>query len=235
VRVLVTRPQADGERTAAKLRERGCEVMVAALLRVELLAADLGEGPWAALVMTSANAAAAVEQHPRRAELLALPVFTVGRHTASAARRMGYGNVTSADGNEHDLARRIAADYRGDAPLLYLAGEDRAGDLAGDLAAAGIAVRTVVAYRAAKAGTLPSDVRAELMADRIEGVLHYSRRSAEAYLDGAKAAGVLEQALAPVHFCLSRQVAEPLIAAGAREVRIAPGTEEAALINLVVS
>ena len=55
------------------------------------------------------------------------------------------------------------------------------------------------------------------------------------YLDCAKAAGVLERALAPVHFCLSPQVAEPLLAAGAGKVRIAPSPEETALINLVVS
>ena len=131
-------------------------MLVAPLLSVDMLAADLGAGPWGALAMTSANAAAAIERHPRRAELMALPVFAVGRRTASAAYAIGFGNVTSADGAEKDLADLVAAGYRGGVPLLYLAGEDRAGDLAGELTAAGVEVRTVVVYRATKAVALPS-------------------------------------------------------------------------------
>jgi uroporphyrinogen-III synthase len=236
VRLLVTRPDPDGERTAATLRARGCEVLVAPLLQVELLTdAELGAGPWGGLVMTSSNAAHAVGRHPRRAELTPRPVFAVGRRTADAARAAGFGDVTSADGDVTDLVRLIGARCRGDAaPLLYLAGEDRAGDLAGDLAAAGLRVATVVVYRAIAAAGLPVSVLAALGAGRLDGVLHFSRRSAEIYLDCAQTAGLLDKALAPFHYCLSRQVAEPLAAAGAGNVRIAPRPEEAALIDLVL-
>ena len=236
MRLLVTRPDPDGERTAATLRSRGYEVLVAPLLQVELLAdAALGDGPWGALAMTSVNAAHAVAQHSRRAELTPLPVFAVGRRTAEAARAAGFRDVTSADGDMTDLVRLIGARCRAAAaPLLYLAGEDRAGDLAGDLAAAGVRVATVVAYRAAAAADLPESVLAALGAGRLDGVLHFSRRSAEIYLNCAQTAGVLDRALAPFHYCLSRQVAEPLAAAGAGKVRIAPRPEEAALIDLVL-
>jgi uroporphyrinogen-III synthase len=236
VRLLVTRPEPDGERTAAKLRARGCEVLLAPLLRIELLHdAVLGAGPWGALVLTSANAVDALTQHPRRTELLALPVYVVGRRTAAAAGAAGFAAVTSADGGVDDLIRMIGARPRVAAPLLYLAGEDRAGDLAGGLAPAGIAVRTVVVYRAAKATALPAPVQAAHIAGTLDGVLHFSRRSADVYLDCARMAGVLDSALAVSHYCLSRQVAEPLLAVGAAKVRIAPQSEEAALIALVAS
>jgi hypothetical protein len=42
-----------------------------------------------------------------------------------------------------------------------------------------------------------------------------------------------EHALKPVQFCLSRQVAQPLAAAGASTIRIAPRLDEAAMIDLV--
>jgi uroporphyrinogen-III synthase len=236
VRLLVTRPDPDGERTAAKLRARGCEVLVAPLLQVELLAgAALGTGPWGALVMTSANAAHAIGRHPRHAELTPLPVFAVGRRTAEAARAAGFGDVTSADGDVTDLVRLIGARCRGAAaPLLYLAGEDRAGDLTADLAAAGLRAAIVVVYRAVAAAYLPPSIQAALRDGLLDGVLHFSRRSAEVYLVCAQAAGVLDRALAPFHYCLSGQVAEPLAAAGARKVRIAPRPDEAALIDLVL-
>jgi uroporphyrinogen-III synthase len=185
--------------------------------------------------MTSANAAHAAGRHPRRAELMQLPVFAVGGRTADAARVAGFGDVTSADGTVGDLVRLIGARRRGTpAPLLYLAGEDRAGDLAGDLAAAGLRVATVVVYRVAAATGLPVSVLAALRTGGLDGVLHFSRRSAEVYLNGAQSAGILDRALAPFHYCLSRQVAEPLAAAGAGNVRIASRPEEAALIDLVL-
>ena len=46
--------------------------------------------------------------------------------------------------------------------------------------------------------------------DKIDAVLHFSRRSAENYVNGAKDAGLAAKALAPRQLCLSAQVAEPL-------------------------
>ena len=235
MRLLVTRPEPDGERTAAVLRTRGHDVLLAPLLRVEAVAdADLGDGPWTGVVITSANAARAIVSHPRRAELARLPLFAVGRRSAAAARAAGVADVTSADGDARDLVRLLAARGAG-APLLHLAGEDRAVDLAAELAAHNVPVNTVVVYRTVKAESFPPQLQRAFSAGLVDGVLHFSRRSAEAYLACAKAGGVLERALAPLHYCLSPQVAEPLAAAGAAPLRVAPRPDEAALIDLVPS
>jgi uroporphyrinogen-III synthase len=238
VRLIVTRPQPEAERTAAALRRAGHAVEVAALLRIESIpAAEFGSGPWSALVVTSANALRALEQHQRRAELLGLRVFAVGRRTAAAARAAGFSDVEAAGRNVQELAQRLRAWAKAEPadrdPLLYLAGEDRSGDLAGALAAAGQCVTTVVVYRAIKADKFPPATAAALSAGQLDGVLHFSRRSAEAYIDCARAGGMLAQSLAVTHFCLSAPIAEPLLAAGAKRTRIAARPEEAALIELV--
>jgi uroporphyrinogen-III synthase len=232
VRLLVTRPEPDGERTGAALRARGHDVLLAPLLRVEAIACDLGDAAYGAVVMTSANAARAVAAHPSRAALAALPAFTVGRRTAAAARAAGFADVRSADGDKADLAALIRADYeaaRG--PLLYLAGEDRVGEL--DLAASGIAVVTTVIYRAVATERFPAAVAAALAAGAIDGVLHFSARSAQAYLTCASRADVIAPALAPLQLCLSAAVAEPLAAAGATSIRIASRPDEAAMLELM--
>ena|SRR5262245_49713905 len=228
MRLLVTRPEPDGTRTAAALRQRGHEVLLAALLRIESVDFELPKSDCAAVVLTSANTARAIAQHPGRGSLTVLPAFTVGRQTAEAAHAAGFTQVTSADGDRNDLAALLRARFGGShTPLLYLAGEDRAGDLAD----CGVAVETVVAYRAVKVARFPPAAAEAL--GRLGGVLHFSRRSAEAYLACAGAAGLLGPALAPVQFCLSRQVAEPLTQAGAADVRVALRPNEAALIELV--
>jgi len=230
MRLLVTRPEPDNARTAAALRAKGHEVVLAPLLHIEAVAdADLGGSPWAAIVLTSANGARAVAEHPRRAELIALPVLTVGRSSADAARAAGFADVTSADGDADDLARLAAQRCTGARqPLLYLAGEDRSGELA----VPGLAVRTVMVYRAAKAEQFPPLVRTALEQGDIEGVLHFSRRSVESYLDCSRDLG--GPALKPRHYCLSARAAGPLRLAGATQIHVAPQPDEASLLALVM-
>jgi uroporphyrinogen-III synthase len=233
VRLLVTRPDPDGARTAAALRKRGHEVTLAPLLRVEDVAFELPEEAAGAVLMTSANAARAIADRPARAALTALPTFTVGRHTAQAARDVGFIEIHGAEGDKADLVDLLVARYpRERGALLYLAGEDRAGDLAVDLAPHGLSVRTMVVYRAVKLERFPFSVEELLVRGALDGVLHFSKRSAETYIDCAKRAGMLERALKPLHYCLSRQIAAPLVAVGA-STRVAPRPEEAALIDLV--
>jgi uroporphyrinogen-III synthase len=118
------------------------------------------------------------------------------------------------------------------APLLYLAGEDRAADLVGELAARGIAAEMRVVYRAVTA-PFPDALIAALESGDVQAVLHFSKRSAENYLAGAVEADIAEPALKVRHYCLSAQVAAPLQAAGAKRIALAPRPEEAALIELL--
>jgi len=237
VRLLVTRPQEDGERTAATLRERGHAVLVAPLLRIESLAtADLGPGPFAAVLTTSVNAARAVTQHARIGELRRLPLYTVGQRSAEAAGAAGFAAVHSADGDVHNLVAVVARRLAGTAaPLLYLAGEDRTADLTEELGRHGLSVHTAVIYRAAAAERLPAATARAIAAGDLDGVLHYSRRSAAAFVHCSSAARLSEQSLRLTHHCLSAQVAAPLIDAGAATIRLAARPDEEALLELVGS
>ena len=230
MRLVVTRPAADAERTAVALRLRGHAVTVAPVLRVESLpGAPISDGPWAAILVTSANAAPAVAAHARFAELRALPVLAVGERSAQAMREAGFADVSSSDGTAGDLVRLAAARPGLGLPLLYLAGEDRSRDIAADLGVQNIPVRTVVVYRAVAAEVLPLPAEEALVAG-IDGVLHYSRRSAGAWLKLTDNAAWRERALnGPIHFCLSARVAEPLVQARLPDVRVAAQPTEAAL------
>jgi uroporphyrinogen-III synthase len=235
MRLLVTRPEPDAERTAAALRARGHEVILAPMLRIEAERnVDFGSGPFAGVAITSANAARLVAAHPRRSELAALPLYAVGRRSAETAREVGFTTVIAADKDVDALAQTIRARHAPTAaPLLYLAAADRAGDLAGALGAYAISVRTVTIYRAVKAAALPEATRLALQVGNLDGVLHFSRRTAEAYVDCARAGGLLREALAATQYCVSSQVGAPLAAAGAAEIAIAPHPSEEALLALI--
>jgi uroporphyrinogen-III synthase len=237
MRLLVTRPVPDDACTAATLRSHGHHVLSAPMLCMEKLDCTFPEGPYSALLMTSANAARAVAGGPLCAKLSGLPVYTVGRHTAEAARSAGFREVHCADGDRGDLALMLRGEPSSRL-FLHLAGEDRAGDFHFPPAAGRVVVAVV--YRMAKAGCFPADVEMALREGQIEGVLHYSRRSAQAYVECAARVGLLPGALDRRHFCLSGQVAEPLVAQqlgrqAVGGVKIAAHPDEAALIALVDS
>ena len=233
MRLLVTRPQPGAEQTAALLRGRGHDVVVAPLLHIETIPdAAIDAGPWSAILLTSANAARALAVHEMRPALVGLPVFAAGEHSAQAMRAAGFASVISARGGVAELALLAAERLQPGASVLYLAGEDRTGDLAADLGRKGVAVRTVVIYRARTARDFPQAAVDAVVAG-IDAVLHFSERSATAYVSAARSAGILAGALDPVHYCLSARVAEPLAGAGAAKVQIAPRPTQAALLDLI--
>ncbi|WP_315715841.1 MULTISPECIES: uroporphyrinogen-III synthase [unclassified Bradyrhizobium] len=227
--VLVTRPAPDNERTASALRARGFEVLLAPMLRFEPVALppDVG-GDAAGLIVTSSNALRAAAPQLRASALLRLPLFAVGDRTAAAAREAGFTQVISAAADATALRDLIADSgvIEAGATLLYLAGADISRDLASELAERGFDVITQTVYRMAQVTTLPREVCDAFAANRIEAVLHYSRRSAVAFVAAIRADGVEISALAVPHGCLSANVAEVLREAGATQVTIAAHPDE---------
>jgi uroporphyrinogen-III synthase len=234
VPILVTRPRPEAERTAAALARKGYEAILAPMLEIEAVDASIGAGPWAGLVLTSGNAARALSHHPMLEGLRDLRVFTVGKRTERAARTLGFQSVISVGGDSEDLVRVIRSRGTADpAPYLYLAGNDRARDLPGELAPYKIGMETVVIYRANMVESLPQETRQAFADRRIEGVLHYSRRTATIFCDCVARAGLSELVKDIAHYALSPRAGEPLLAMGATDMQVAETPDEAALLRLL--
>jgi uroporphyrinogen-III synthase len=114
--------------------------------------------------------------------------------------------------------------------LLYLAGADLSRDLGGELGAEGFNVVTQTTYRMVPVRHLPREVCEGFAAHGIAAVLHYSRRSARAFLEAARDEGVEISALAIPQCCLSEAVAGVLRDAGA-QVLVAATPDENALFE----
>jgi uroporphyrinogen-III synthase len=228
--VLVTRPHPDNETTARALRERGFAVVLAPMLRFEQvpLPDDL-EAEFDGVIVTSANALRATE--PQAGALLGLPLFAVGDHTAGEARRIGFTRVISADGDAAKLSKRVRRDVGEQARLLYLAGADLSRDLASELGEDGFEVVTRTTYRMVALAGLTAETREAFAANEIQAVLHYSQRSARAFLEAARAEGVEITALAVPQCCISANVATVLREAGAVQVLSAASPDENALFG----
>lgn len=237
--VLVTRPEPDNATTAAALRAKGHEVLLSPVLRFEPVTFDIDpDARYRAVIVTSANALRALADHPAREALLVLPALAVGEHTAEVARQTGFRDVTAAGGDAASLRDLLTKGARAKSvaktrPLLYLAGADLSRDLAGELSERGFEVVTATSYRMAPVADLTREVCDAFAAHRIAAVLHYSRRSARAFLDAARTGGVEISALAVPQCCLSDAVATILREADAPHVAMAVTPDERALFDVL--
>lgn len=237
--VLVTRPHPDDETTAAGLRARGFEVLLAPMLRFEPTAFhDDADAQYGAVIVTSANALRGIGPQLKASQLLKLPLFAVGENTAAAARTVGFEHVISAKGDAASLRDCVLGSVKAKtlkkaSPLLYLAGADLARDLAGELGERGFTVVTQTTYRMIPLSSLPREVCDAFAANKIEAVLHYSRRSARAFLESVRAAGVEISALSVPQCCISAGVASVVREAGATQVMVAASPDENALFALL--
>ena len=232
VRMLVTRPEPDASETAARLNALDIETVIDPLLIARTLPTSLppAEG-FAGLAVTSANALRALDDRGDLSGYRGLPLYAVGDRTAEFARRHGFEQVMSAQGNAADLVALLAkAGIRG--PILYPAARHQGSDLGKALAPHGVMVITAAVYEMAPAAALGETARAGLTSGAITAALFYSRRTAETF---ARLAGDLTHRTRLGMLCLSESVAAPLMAAHFVRVALADHPSEEAMMGLALS
>jgi uroporphyrinogen-III synthase len=234
--VLLTRPSPDNEASSEALRARGFDVLLAPMLRFEPAPfTDEADADYQAVIVTSANALRAVAGALAQSRLRKLPLFAVGEHTASVARDIGFAKVITAKGDAAALRDRVLESVRAKElkkrPLLYLAGADLSRDLASDLGQHGLEVATQATYRMAALASLPRAVCDAFARDEVDAVLHYSRRSAAAFLEAVRNEGIEISALSVPQCCISANAAGVLHEAGAAQVKVAASPDEKALFE----
>lgn len=142
--VLVTRPRLQAESFARKLTARfGSRVrpVVAPLMAPQFLSPPVPDGPFAAVIFTSAQG---VEGAVRLQADLPRLAYCVGRATAAAAVAAGF-DAQSSDGNVSDLAASLLAGSK-TGRYLYLRGVNTAGELENSLIVNNIPVLSLQVY-----------------------------------------------------------------------------------------
>lgn len=231
MKALVTRPRKDAEGVSQELRQRGLDVTVAPLLDIHYLDAEVDAGGVQGILATSANGVRAL------ARLLPdrdLPVWAVGDATARMAREAGYHNVEAAGGDVHSLAALVKSRCTPETgAFLHAAGSVVAGDLAGDLGAAGFNVRRVVLYEARTAQAVSAELAEALQSGGIGLALFFSPRTAATFVTLIRAAGLERTTATITAYALSANVATELEALPWAAVRVAADPSQAALLAVL--
>lgn len=214
LRVAITRAEPEASRTAARVRARGAEAIVAPLITIVPCGYDTNTEGAQAIIFTSTNGVRAFPDARGARDRL---VLTVGDATAEAAREAGFNDVRSADGDVNALvalAKRELDPAEG--KLIHIAGDHVAGDLGGELRAAGFSVERRLAYASVAAAPLPPALNGPL-----DIVLFHSPRAAQRFIElGAPNAANL------VAGCMSAAIAEAAGKVSWRRIITAPRPRE---------
>ncbi len=219
LRVAITRAQPEADRTAERVRARGAEAIVTPLLTIVPCGYDTSTEGAQAVIFTSTNG---VRAFPDVRGARDRVVLTVGDATAEAAREAGFSDVRSADGDVFTLAALAKATLDpAKGKLIHIAGDHVAGDLGGELRAAGFSVERRLAYASVAAIDLPVGLRGPL-----DIVLFHSVRAAETFVAlGAPNASELTAG------CLSASVADAAGKTSWKRIVTAPAPREDDLLT----
>jgi uroporphyrinogen-III synthase len=227
MRILVTRPLEDGREIAVRLAERGHQPLLAPLLTPRFH--DGPEPDFAdvqAVLATSANGIRALSRRTARRDL---SIFAVGPQTAAEARKAGFTDVRSADGDAGALAEATKHWASPEAILLHVCAEDAPGTLAENLSARGFTVRRCALYAIEPATSLPAEAKAALQEGALDAVMFFSPRTARIF--AALADGLPVQDLAA--FCISPVTAQALSPLTFARVAVAVRPNQDAILALV--
>jgi uroporphyrinogen-III synthase len=227
--ILLTRPLEDSQALAEALEAEGIGSVIWPLTRITLTDAaaklPISTG---GLLFTSANGVRALAALTRRRNL---PALCVGKATAQAARRAGFRDCLSVDGDARalaDLARRSGIHN-----FFHPRGRETAGDLKGWLAETGQQVTEAILYQAEKTGPPPAPVAAALDRGEIGLVTIWSPRGA-AILASHLANGVADLGQTSL-LAISQNAAAPLAKSGFQHVLIAQAPNSIAMMAAIRS
>lgn len=229
--ILIARPEAEGQQTAARLQAKGYETILTPVLEIVPIKAALPAGAFQAILVTSAHAAPWLAAQASVAQ--STPVLAVGDRTAAILREAGFANVRSASGDRVALAALVRGAVAKDAAILAPVGRDHHTDIPDGLRAEGYRVEAPVVYAANFADALSAEAIAALRYDVADGVLHYSARSAAGFMSLVNRADIDPASLQLRHICLSQQVADALPASVRDQAVIAKSPDDDAMMKAV--
>ena len=225
-RILILREIEAAKCTARRIEAAGHEAVLLPVQTILPLSPALPPGPFAGLIVTSANALCG----PALSALRHLPVLAVGQTSARAARAAGFSAEAAGDGTGAGLVQSAAAlAARTGRPLLYAAGRVRTDGLENALRASGIPHETIETYDTVDLEIEAAAVEAAF-ARPVDAALILSLGQARAF--SRLLLRFPEETMpVPRALCLSSRIRDGLSPALAAQALVAPERELSSLLR----
>lgn len=180
--IVITRPIDDAHDYAAELEQSGFQTLIEPMLSLEALEFDAPSlDDYDGILATSANALQFYKSGG--GEIHDIPVYCVGKHTADAAKEIGFQNAISVDGTgadllEHLLSLSDAASQR----FLHICGQHVAFPLVEKLSEQGVKADTLPVYASVQTHGFTPEFISALKKGEVEAITFFSKRTAQAFV-----------------------------------------------------
>ncbi len=226
MRLLITRAGPEGIRTAATLTALGHSVIACPVTSITSFDTAIPEGGFNAIIATSARG---LRYAPKGLTLLQdVPLCLAGEATLREARSLGLAGTAITEPDAGTLLPAMIRFLRKPSRIVYFCGEDRKNGLEAGLAAHGHDIVPLVTYAARPLPSLPKEAAEALAKGQLDGVLHYSARSAALFVALVRQQALEEPTKRLIQLCISAEAAQPL--AGWPDVRLAATPDETAML-----
>jgi len=235
--IIITRPEHDASIAEKMVLSKGYIPLVSPMMEVLLRSSGWPElqkillhNPKAFLI-TSANGVRALSEFCDRRDI---PIVAVGESSASEAKKNGFINVASAEGNVEDLAQLICDNseiYNG--LLVHISGTITAGDLQETLRNHGFVVEKIVLYEAKAIHKFSEAAQKSILQGNVNGVLFYSPRTVDIFLECLRKEGNMQALENATAYCLSPAVADRVRAITWKHIYAAPHPTQNSLLALL--
>ncbi len=175
--VLITRPEEDAKSIADDIVQKGYGVFLESFLTVVFdgeIIPDISR--YSGLIFTSKNGVRAFCAQEKNRDLL---VFTVGKNTADEARKVGFLDIKSADGDVSSLSV-LLSDYPAKKPYLHIRGEHIARPIQSQNK--GVQIEEKVLYHTEKIDKISKECAEIIQKNGLSHVLFFSKRTAESFV-----------------------------------------------------
>jgi uroporphyrinogen-III synthase len=242
MRVVVTRPEHSGQKTAARLTALGHQAVVFPLSKPtyhpEAISAAFAAKTPASLAITSAEAITALRLADINPSVSALPLLVVGEASAKAAKDFGFQNLMIANGYATGMIDLLSAlpdkERAALSPMLYLAGTPRGATFEDGLRNLRIEHEAVDAYQMEKLSYHNTQIEELIRLGSPDAVMFFSSEAVRDYFSQVSG-HVPERYFNGTKFlCISEKVASELPNSLTSQSLISKDTSEQGIIDLLL-
>jgi len=179
MRVLVTRPSANSQKTISRLEKNGHDVFQFSLLKPSFISNPIPNENYDGILVTSSFAAEILDSKwtPRQRDI---KILTTGNATRDILITPGFSNVISMQGDALQISENIDQHFPTGSRLLYPRAETIAQDLSAILFSKGYDCHDWIVYKTTQVMTFDEPTTRLLLENKIDSILLYSTRSAQA-------------------------------------------------------
>ena len=228
--LLVTRPKKESEKVKEYLSKLGFNIYIEPMFSIKYLTTKINVENFDFIISTSQHSIIALSKTTKNRDKT---IITVGNNTMQIAENLGFTSTKSLNGNVNDMISYLK-NYNG-SNVLYIRGKDITCNLKKILVNNIKNFQEVILYRTVDRKRFSNSCYNLLLQDKIDGILFYSPRTADIFIELIKKHNIEEKTKNITIYVMSNKIAEIAKKVSWKNIKITNKPTNQSLMSLISS